>query len=498
MRIIYFASLVLIAAIYFFFNTYRQSPPIYVIDLYSFSYEQESLKLPNNNDQEKMYDIAKERGISVRNHSARGKLLDSIKESRLPDSIRFLAALPIKEYVEKTKGDSLLILKPDDEIQSVLMVKNIKYYNNLPDNFKKFAFESRYNNGPLFFPEENFPLKQYLDKFKNKNKLYCIFDNQFETGLKIEKWNEFFSRNEEFYQRKLTQTSRAVPDFILHPFSIYKNYVIGLFFIILLSPVFLSAKKKLFPNEKRNFRNTQRIPALIFIILTCLSIFSIFSVFIFEINIARGGGAMIFLGAFFALIFLYLSFYYLGRTSVFDRIQSNDNNLTLWNYSDSFWKDFVEHDLKERIQTNTKMLVLVSFLTISIFSVIIILNDTDNALIIYFAIGLIIILAFFAIIVPRIQANKLSNSKPACVISNDGVILGTQFHTWTSFGNRFEDAGIEYGEQSILFIIYTYQGRRGVRYDYKLNIPIPYGEMDKAKEVVEILKKDNKIKEMKS
>lgn len=480
---IYLASLALIIVIFIFANNYRQTPPIYYIVKYNFVGVQQALLKPTDEDIDKMNDYFYSRNsYPKRDDSLKYKILDSITNAGITERDRYLAGLAVEKFAKEYSGDSLIVVRNQDEKEFVRLVSKINAYEQLPSKYKKYAEEQGYYYINLYFNENDFPLKTQIKSFEKSNKLYFLPEGEFKSGVVVQKWDKYYSKDELLDSWYSLEPPNGVPDKILFPYLNESYYLIPIFFIVLLLPVFLKIKNILFPKEKRNYYNPQQVVAISSIIVCIVSLLSAFGVFFFEINIEKGGGAIVVFSFMLFITGLIVMIMYLSRTSNFDRIYQSSKNLVRWTYNEFMWKDFTETDYKEKLQGNKSMLALVGVIFLVVLIIFTFAVEDVGPTFWLIMVGVLILISLVAFLAPKLSANRLRKSPPVCIIAKEGLILGRQFHNWTKFGSRVEDIIIENEGNPMLLITYSYPARYG-RQSYTIRVPIPPGEMEKAQEV---------------
>ncbi len=480
---IYLASLALIIVIFIFANDYRQAPPIYYVVKYNFEGVQKALLKPTDEDIDKMNDYFYSRNsYPKRNDSLKYKILDSITNARITERDRYLAGLPVEEFAKEYLGDSLIVVRNQDEKEFVRLVSKIDAYEQLPSKYKNNAEELGYYYIHLYFNANDFPLKNQIKSFEKSNTLYFLPEGYFKSGVVVQKWDKYYSKDELLDSWYSLEPPNGVPDKILFPYLNESYYLIPIFFIVLLFPVFLKIKNILYPEEKRNYYNPQQVVAVSSIFVCIVSLLSFFSVFFFEINIGKGGGAILVFSLMLFITGLIVMIMYLSRTSNFDRIHQSSKNLVRWTYNEFLWKDFIETDYKEKLQGNKSTLALVGVIFLVVLIIFTFAVEDVGPTFWLIMIGVLILISLVAFLAPKLSANRLRKSPPVCIIAKEGLILGRQFHNWTKFGSRIEDIVIENEGNPMLLITYSYPTRYG-RQRFTIRVPIPPGEMEKAQKV---------------
>jgi uncharacterized membrane protein HdeD (DUF308 family) len=497
-KAIYFGSLILIIILYVYASNYKLSPPIYKINKVNFESEQKMLTRPNDKDISVFDSIAFSRKIYERDSSAY-LILDSIVENRLKERDYYLTTLDLKRYVLETKKDTLIIVNKPEQIEFINDIIRAVHLEELPGKYHKFAENGYGYLRSLYMKAEDLVLDVNRLNWDKIKYYYFVTNNNFKQGLIIKKINKLQTIEEKLSEGNFHSSNEVIPEEILYPYSSTKFWLIPFFILVALSPAFISIKNNLFPKQRKQYYNSQKTVAIVWLAMIFISLLVVLSVIVFEIDINAGGGAMIMLGTFLFICSIIIFIIYYKRAVQFDKIytgsfsqnQKTDENIILarWTYDKIIWDEFVNLDQQEKLSTNKSTFILVSVLIVIIFGIFMIADPDIAPTMGIIGLGLILLLFFVSRFSPVLTAKRLKSSNPECIISKTGLILGKQFHNWKSLGNRLESVRFIKNEKHILEIIYSYPARYG-RQNYTLLVPVPSDQFEKAEKIVEILQSE--------
>jgi len=426
-------------------------------------------------------------------------ILDSIVGNRLKERDYYLTTLDLKKYVLETKKDTLIIVNKPEQIEFINDIAGTEYIEELPGKYHKYIRKGSSYVSSLYMQAEDLIVDVDELNWDKKKYYYFIANNNYKKGLIITKINNLLTFEERWSSGDLFSTSEDIPEEILYPYSSTKFWLIPIFILVALSPAFISIKNNLFPKQKRQYYNSQRTVAIVWLAIIFISLLVVLSVIVFEIDMNAGGGAMIMLGTFLFICSIIIFIIYYKRAVQFDKIytgsfsqnQMTDENTILarWTYDKIIWDEFVNLDQQEKLSTNKSTFILVSVLIVIIFGIFMIADPDVAPTMGIIGLGLILLLFFVSRFSPVLTAERLKSSNPECIISKTGLILGKQFHNLKSLGNRLESVRFIKNEKPVLEIIYSYPARYG-RQNYTLLVPVPSDQFEKAEQIVEILQSE--------
>lgn len=234
--------------------------------------------------------------------------------------------------------------------------------------------------------------------------------------------------------------------------------------------------------ENPSILNMQRRIARVWMLVALLSVVGVFVPSLFNIRGMEGGYAIRFVSAFMVVVSAIVVAVYSGRAKQFDLLLKPENQLAYWHYSPEKWADFVQLDYREEAAAKRKLFYYVAAITIvtGMFMFLAI----GSFLFIPITAGIILLVAFPAILVPLLRYRKLKKSGASVIISANGLIIGNVLHLWSQMNARLEDVEIDNNSlPALLKFHYSYPSRNG-RQDETARVPVPDGKETEAVEMV--------------
>lgn len=217
-------------------------------------------------------------------------------------------------------------------------------------------------------------------------------------------------------------------------------------------------------------------------------IFLIFVPGLLGVDGMMGGFALSFI-FFFAAIVAFVTFYfYFGFARKVDEILSGKGVLAHWVYDDEYWLDYARKEyVAEKSEKKGLFLVVCCFALF--FGVLFWLLDPDAGFYVFIVmIGLIVVVGFaWRFSAWYTYRQNISGVKEAFVTKN-AVYLNRHLYTWDSVLASFDEASMKNNSGlSLLVFSFTVVGRAGPQ-TYNVRVPIPRGEEDTAKSIIEELR----------
>ncbi len=492
----YYLLLVVCGVALFFGATYYKiSPPLFVFKQYNLSYEQKSLKELNNREVETFDSLLSARGINYRSADA-DKIYDSLLNQKLISGKKELFDIKEVEYFRKTKKDSTIIVKNSKGVDFIREIFNARSQTDIPKQYQKYMSKNS-NDIVLYFTEKDLPIDIEGNEIKDGGRYFIATDDYKHYSLLI-KVNKLFTA-EELIDKVLLfdNTKISIPEDILYPYRDDRFWILPIMILLALFTMLSTLKPK---EDAGNLNrllgltdvlNKQINVARIWLFLAILCIVAVCAVVFFEMDIAKGGGAIIFIGSFLALTSIIVFFYYRKRAKQLSQILSGEDVLAKWEYDRFFWQNYADKYLQKYLAMNKSTLLLVSVMIIIIFGAIMIADPEVAETMGLIGAGLIALVTLVAYISPKISAKNLAKSHPIAIIGKNCVLIGRQFHSWGMFGNRLENVKISEEEINTLEIQYSYQTRYG-RTNVTVIIPIPQGKLEESQAVARRLMEEKR------
>ncbi len=227
-------------------------------------------------------------------------------------------------------------------------------------------------------------------------------------------------------------------------------------------------------NEKLktlNIENSQKKVVKIWFFIGLIGIFGLIYGFSnFEINSFDGGIIMI--SIFLIIMSIVCIFIFHKRAKALDKALIDRKFIAHFEYTAEEWSDFLEYEYRFRLDEKSAIFKLLSIITIPIFLLFILFIDEGKLAMFFVLIGLILMYAFMAFILPRIIFYFKKRTKADVIIMEKGVLLNKQFHSWDFVLSKFSSAKHIKKPYEHLQIKYEFWDRTGPR-KYFVNIPIP-------------------------
>lgn len=211
-----------------------------------------------------------------------------------------------------------------------------------------------------------------------------------------------------------------------------------------------------------------------------------FAPIVFDIDIFKGGGALFFAGlvVFFTGLLSGLLFWRLAVR--FDALCTGKDLLAHWTYSQEEWSRYTEAEHARDRRDKWNLYRLVVIIAVAVWVGFTIFKPDAWRLMIILIGGLIVFMGFVAwlSIATTYRANRTHLGE--AYIGPSGLILGRSFHYWKLPLSFVHSVSYEEGTHPYLEIVYSAQSgiARGV---YAARVPVPRGQEDVAKRVIESL-----------
>lgn len=242
--------------------------------------------------------------------------------------------------------------------------------------------------------------------------------------------------------------------------------------------------------------NMQRRIARVWMLSILLSIAGVFIPALFNIRGMEGGYAISFVSAFMVIVSTIVVVVYQGRAKQFDLLLQPENQLAVWHYTPEEWAGFVQLDYREEAAAKRKLFLYVA--AISIVTGMFMFLAIGSFLFIPITAGIILLVAFPAILVPILRQSKLRSSGATVIICANGLIIGKMFHIWSQMNACLEEVILDTGKSpALIYFRYSYPSRNG-RQEETARVPVPDGKETEAVEIVKHFSRAEKIENMAS
>ena len=241
--------------------------------------------------------------------------------------------------------------------------------------------------------------------------------------------------------------------------------------------------------DQGKVKNKPRIFAIIFTWLLAGFIFLIFLPPLIGLEGMNGGFAVSVISFFFSIMCLIVVIINFQIAKKFNKITSGDNLILHWTYENSEWQKFTEKEYKYEKRKKRMLLLIMGIIIFVIFVIFAVINPEVAYAMIISAIGLVVLLAIFAFLVPWLNYKNRKKNSGELYLSKNGVYIGGFFHVWKFLGSKLKNINFDEADMMIT-LEYTYPTRTGISTE-TVHIPVPYLKEDDAKQAVEELVKIN-------
>jgi hypothetical protein len=243
----------------------------------------------------------------------------------------------------------------------------------------------------------------------------------------------------------------------------------------------VSLRGERFEMDNTKIRNPLSRSVVVWAMLTFLGTFGIFAPSIFGMDGLNGGFAISFICIVFAITALVVTFMYARLSKNAGRLLSGDA-LAHWSYTPEEWEAYRQQESPAIVSGKKKLFITVAIFFAIAIVIMPIFDNEDGWKVSAMMLVILAIIALAAWLSARIETSNIK--KPGEVfIGRDGLLLNRQLHMWKGWGAELEDAVIEDGNVPVIRFEYSAPSGR-IRADYTVRVPIPKGQMDKARDVV--------------
>ncbi|MCL4417033.1 MAG: hypothetical protein M1365_10100, partial [Actinobacteria bacterium] len=237
-------------------------------------------------------------------------------------------------------------------------------------------------------------------------------------------------------------------------------------------------------SSKKRPKNPYTTTSVVFLILTIMFILIIFLPSILNIDMMRWGFGIAFISFFIALSFAITSGVYASMARRLNMVFSEANILAHWEYSQEEWSRYSKEEFKKQKSEKWGIFITIAVITIVVGGIFTLTHKDAWKVLSAVLIGLLVLLAIIAFIIPRIKYSRdRRNINPEVYISLNGIYIAGEFHLWNFLSSKLEN--ITFDENEMLIIVkYSYMTRTGVSYA-DARIPVSLSKLEEAKIVAE-------------
>lgn len=211
--------------------------------------------------------------------------------------------------------------------------------------------------------------------------------------------------------------------------------------------------------------------------------------FILSLDMMQWGYGLMCIGLFVFIAGSITLFMYLFRYLRLQEIINGEHNLAHWTYTRENMLKQAKLNLEITKEENKFKLGIVWFFFI-LFTVIFLIIGLANEEPGLLGFGLVMmgiagIVSIFALVMPYVMYRNAINAAPEAIIATNGMYYQGQLHTWNRPLNFIHAIEIDEEKCMLRFKIKYFTKLGWYKYEtYMVVIPIPNGEMEKAKEIV--------------
>ncbi len=237
-------------------------------------------------------------------------------------------------------------------------------------------------------------------------------------------------------------------------------------------------------------KTKERHNANLSLVFTLSGVIAAAAPFITGGDIAEWGGASLTGGVIMSVTAFITFLMFNGRAKVMSRIFSGDNVLVRWQYSEAFWEENIQNEMKDSGTMKIMGAVLGGIFAVT-GAGFFIADPDDNGLTALIMLGLggfFLILGFVSAAVDR---RRLRRSPPEAVIARDGVFYQGALYIWNQPSIAYlEGVSVNPADPSRLLIVVAQLAGRYAQYQqHFINIPIPPGQEQIANDVADYFDK---------
>ena len=178
------------------------------------------------------------------------------------------------------------------------------------------------------------------------------------------------------------------------------------------------------------------------------------------------------------------------QVSMVRKMIGGKDQLAHWTYDPSKWKRFIDWHLNEEKEAKWGLFVFITII-IAVVGVgfWLAMRDTASLWVLFFLLGLIVLLWLVAIVAPRLTYRRLKKGSGQVYLGKSGIYLNGVVHTWSLIGSRLESVELIQKPFPMLVFVYSYLMMAGrslffFRQYASVHVPVPDGKEAEASKVV--------------
>ena len=200
-----------------------------------------------------------------------------------------------------------------------------------------------------------------------------------------------------------------------------------------------------------------------------------------------GGFALALVSFFLAITGVVVAVIYGSRARALDRIFSGTELLARWSVDPETRRRAADAEYVEEKKAKAGLFLVVAAISLVIGLVFVLLDREVGWIVFLVLLGVLAVIGLVAWAGPRLRHARSRRATDDIFISQDGAYVNGEFHTWRLLEAKLESAEFAEGTPSVLKIAYSAPVQYG-RQSYTVHIPVPRGEEESARLVVERLR----------
>lgn len=208
--------------------------------------------------------------------------------------------------------------------------------------------------------------------------------------------------------------------------------------------------------------------------------------FLREIDMMRGGGALIVVGAVLGLTGLICALVFRRDAAKLDALAAGRGLLASWKLPPDVWDRYSEKEFAEESAVKKMLATVVTGFAAVIGGVFWAADPEPGVWVAAILAAVCALVWILALAVPRLRRRALRTSGAEALVGFDGVYLNGEFHCWTSFGSKLVGVALRDGDPPALVFDYMILQRTGP-ICHTVRVPVPAGERPTAAAVVAAL-----------
>lgn len=196
-----------------------------------------------------------------------------------------------------------------------------------------------------------------------------------------------------------------------------------------------------------------------------------------------GGYALGFIGLFLVIAGVVTAAVYRSRFVALEKILASQDILAQWRYTPDEWQRYAAAEFEQESSDKRSLWLLIAAISAVIGGVFYVADPEGGLVVAAILAGLLVVLAFFALAVPRLEYRRNRQSAGEAVIASNGIVLNGRLHVWDQWGSRLDGVSWVEGDPPVIAFDISYPGRSG-RQSYTARVPVPRGQEAAARHVL--------------